>query len=58
MEKSEWHSQRWQAEQKLERDIAAFDRLVDMAIDGTITMQEAIEAFKTEAIVLEEVNGA
>jgi hypothetical protein len=33
--------------EKLAR-IAAFDRLVDMALDGSITMDEAIGQYKTD----------
>ena len=41
-----WKSPRaLEAEERASR-IAAFDRLIDMALDNTIEMDEAIEAFK------------
>ena len=42
----EWKSPRRLREEMLARQVAAFDRLVDLALDGTIEMSEAIEAYK------------
>lgn len=41
-----WKSQRAIDAENRVAKIAAFDKLVDMALDGQIEMDEAIEAFK------------
>lgn len=41
-----WHSPRWEQEQlKLERR-ELFDKFIDLALDGVVTMEQAIAGIK------------
>lgn len=49
----EWRSPRSIETERKRLAVEAFDRLVDLALDGQIELAEAIEAFKFDALATE-----
>lgn len=52
-----WHSPRFWDEQHRQEMVRVFDDFIDLALEGTITLEQAILGCKEVLATAEEVNG-
>lgn len=50
-----WHSPRWESEQLKKDKLKIFDEFIDLALDGVVTLEQAIGGIKEVLATEEEV---